>query len=199
MLCVGLTGNIASGKSTVANLFKEKGVAVISADEIARELTCPGEPAYHQIKAHFGKSILNEHGELNRRLLREKVFKSTQDKIWLEALLHPLIRQDIHLKRLASKGPYVLIEIPLLEDKSLYPYLNRILVVLADSKEQIKRLIERDQCSEDIAEAILTSQPKEIDRRNLADDILLNQGSLEKLRKEVDLLHSFYLKLSKSI
>jgi dephospho-CoA kinase len=197
MYCIGLTGNIASGKSTINQLFKELGVTVISADYAARELTNIHQPALKAIKEHFGLEIINNSGELNRPALREKIFSNPEQRIWLERLLHPLIRQYIRDKIQESDSPYTLVEIPLLNDRAAYPYLNRVLLVIANSQEQIERVMARDHCSRKHAEAILAIQSNEETKRKFADDIIYNDGSLKDLTKKIEILHHQYLQLAK--
>lgn len=195
LYCVGLTGNIASGKSSVIQYFKELGVAVIVADEIARQVTLPGQPALLQIKEHFGDEILDEHGRLHRSALRDIIFRNSLERKWLEQLLHPLIRQAIRAQIAAlSNTPYCIIEIPLLLNRTDYPYLKRVLLVTADREIQIARVMTRDHCTRLQAEAILAVQPDEQTRLLLADDVILNNGSLKQLREQVINLHACYLK-----
>lgn len=129
--CVGLTGNIATGKSTVATIFKQLEIEVISADCIAKQLTTKGQAAYTEIAAHFGSEILAADGQLNRRSLREIIFADKNERLWLENLLHPLIRKGIEEQISLCKSAYCVIEIPLLVDKVNYPYLNKILLIAA--------------------------------------------------------------------
>lgn len=198
MYCVGLTGTIASGKSTVAGILSDLGVPVISADKMARELTKPGEPALYLIIQKFGESILTSTGELNRRMLRDLIFQNAQDKLWLEQLLHPLIRQKIEHEISTITAPYCIIEIPLLTDKKDYPYLNKVLLVTAKKEQQISRLKLRDKSTRTEASAILNSQADERTYQALADDIIVNDGSLPALRETVILLHNQYTYYARS-
>lgn len=193
MYCIGLTGNIASGKSTVSHFFKEHGVTVISADEAARELTAIHQPALNLIEQHFGKSVISASGELNRTVLREKIFKEPEQRLWLEQLLHPLIRKHIQDKISKSISPYVVVEIPLLNKRADYPYLDRVLLVLADREHQIQRVVARDKSSREQAEAILATQAREEIRRGFADDIVYNNESIIELEKIIGNLHRQYL------
>lgn len=198
MYCVGLTGNIASGKSTVASQFANLGIDVISADLIAKELTAIGQPAFKQIIKRFGPTVLTPTGELNRRHLRELIFNSGEDRLWLEKLLHPLIREQIQHEINHCHSPYCLIEIPLLTDKSYYPYLNRVLLVLAKHEQQIARLNLRDGSSREQSLAILKTQANENTLRMLADDVLINDGSLEALQAQIIQRNEQYLNDLKS-
>jgi dephospho-CoA kinase len=194
--CVGLTGTIASGKSTVAAGFKNLGIDVISADQISRELTAKNQPALQKIVAYFGDEVLTSNGELNRRYLRQLIFDQTDHRQWLEKLLHPLIRKQIQHDIHRCSTPYCLIEIPLLFNKKQYSYLNRILLVLTAQDQQMLRLLARDNCSKQQALAILATQAKEETLRNLADDVLFNNGTIEKLNTEILALHEQYLQFA---
>lgn len=191
--CVGLTGTIASGKSTVAQEFARLGIDIISADQISKELTKTNEPALQKIIEHFGQSLLTSTGELNRQHLREIIFNRPTERHWLENLLHPLIRKRIEQKTQHCTSPYCIIEIPLLTDKKSYPYLNRVLLILAQREQQISRLKQRDQSSKEQALAILKVQADEATLRALADDIIMNNGSVEDLQEHVIRLHEQYL------
>lgn len=196
MYCVGLMGNIASGKSTVASFFKRQEIDVISADKIARELTASNQPAFYSIVNHFGHSIINGAGELDRQTLRAIIFSDPKQRLWLEKLLHPLIREHILHKITEVQSPYCLIEIPLLNDRADYPYLNRVLLVMADREQQVERVMLRDKVSREQALAILAAQPKDLKRREFADDIIINNGSLSELSKKIEKLHHQYLELA---
>lgn len=197
MFCIGITGTICSGKSTVSRLFKSKGIMVISADEVAHELTQASQPALVAIEQHFGKEFIKPSGELNRAALREKIFKDTKERLWLEQLLHPLIKQQIWYKLNESSSPYAMIEIPLLNNRSDYPYLDRVLVILASHGTLLRRVMERDKSSKVQAETILALHAKEeLTKLNLADDIIKNDGSIADLTKKVENLHCEYLQFA---
>lgn len=193
MYCVGLTGTIASGKSTVAAYFAKLGIEVISADHIARQLTAYDQPAFAQMVNYFGTSILTPNHELDRRQLRDIIFNDKNKREWLEQLLHPLIREQIAEKTQACRSAYCVVEIPLLIDRTPYPYLNRVILVLSTRKHQIERLMKRDNSSEEQAAAILASQASETTYRALADDVIINDNSLELLHDQVIQLHKQYL------
>ncbi len=193
MYCVGLTGNIASGKSTVASYFAALGIDIISADEIAKQLTHKNQPAFQAIVAHFGEAAVATTGELDRRYLRHVIFQHPTERLWLENYLHPLIRKQIEIHVNAVTSPYCIIEIPLLTNRSLYPYLKRVLLVEAEKKQQINRLATRDNSSKKDALAILATQANQQYLHELADDILTNTDSLAELQKQVTLLHEQYL------
>ena len=190
---VGLTGQLASGKSTVASYFAKLGVDVINADLIAKELTASNQPAFAEIVNHFGQSVLTPTGELDRRGLRQRIFNDADERLWLEKLLHPLIRKEIAHKISKVKTPYCLIEIPLLTDRANYSYLNRVLLVQAEPEQQISRFMTRDNGSREEAQAIIANQANTSAQRVLADDILINSGSLAELEHKVKILHDNYL------
>lgn len=192
MYCVGLTGNIASGKSTVASLFKRHGIDVINADDVSRSVTKPGESALEKIVEHFGDAIL-DNGHLNRRKLRTIIFNDANERHWLESLLHPIIREKIKEAVSSSKSPYCLVEIPLLPDRKDYPYIDRILYIEAPREVQIERLMKRDHSTRDEALAILNTQSHEDDHRRIADDVLINNGPLSDLKKEVNKRHAKFI------
>ncbi len=195
MYCIGLTGSIASGKSTVAALFAKMGIDVISADHIARALVSINQPALQQIINHFGKSVLTQDSELNRRYLRELIVNNPEERLWLENLLHPLIREKIQHDIGHCKSSFCIIEIPLLTNKLDYPYLNRVLLVLADPDLQITRIMTRDHCSREQACAMLaTTRADEDKRRSIADDVVVNDESIDALQKQVEMFHARYLR-----
>lgn len=197
MYCVGLTGSIASGKSTTASYFSALGVDVISADEIAKALVEPGQPALQDIIHHFGESVLTPTGELNRRNLRERIVKHPDERAWLEGCLHPLIRQQIERDISACKSPYCIIEIPLLTDRQHYPYLNRVLLIQGVREAQIQRLMARDNQTKEQAHAMLDTTHLDEDKRQaIADDKIINDGSAEALRAKIKAMHVRYLQMA---
>jgi dephospho-CoA kinase len=196
-LRVGLTGGIASGKSTVAQQFKELGIPVIDADEAARAVVEPGTPGLANVIDRFGTSVLLPNGSLNRRALRTLIFRDPASRRDLEVILHPLIRAHMEQSAKVVAGPYLVMAIPLLiEGKSGYR-VDRILVVDADEALQLQRLVARDDCSPDEARAILASQASHSVRLAAADDVLLNTGTVTDLRQAVVRLHERYLRLAK--
>lgn len=194
---VGLTGNIASGKSTVAEFFSELGIDVIYADRISKELTSKNTPYYQDIISHFGSSVILQNGNLNRKRIRDIIFSSSNERLWLENLLHPAIRKKIEEQLVVCTSPYCLIEIPLLFNKNHYPYLQKILLVIAPLESQLDRIIKRDHCTKEQALAILATQPNLEQRLEAADDILVNESGLSELKEKVSKLHKKYLKQAK--
>ncbi len=195
-LRVGLTGGIASGKSTVAGLFSVLGVPVIDTDQVAREVVAPGTAGLAAVVARFGHEVLQDDGTLDRRALRQRVFADPQARADLEALLHPLIHAATQQHSLRAKGPYHLIAVPLLAEKGLRDRYDRVLVVDCDPTLQRSRVMLRDRCDEAAAQAILDAQASRAQRLAVADDVLVNDGDLRALARRVAALHQQYLAIS---
>ena len=198
-LRIGLTGGIASGKSTVTERFAELGVPVIDADVASRNVVEPGTPGLAQVVQRFGPPVLDATGHLNRPALRALIFNDSSSRQALDAILHPLIRADMERAALRANGPYVVMAIPLLvEGGNAGKQVDRVLVVDADETLQIQRLRARDSSSEEQARAILASQASRAARLAVADDVLLNSGTVAELRQAVDRLHEKYLQLAQT-
>jgi dephospho-CoA kinase len=195
-LRIGLTGGIASGKSTVEQRFTELGVPVIDADDSARTVVARGRPGLAAVVERFGAGILTPQGELDRRELRSLIFSDAARRKELEAILHPLIREDMEQRSSQATGPYVVLSIPLLVEGNTRGRWDRILVVDADESLQLARLMRRDAVSEAEARATLAAQASRAARLALADDVLENSGTVAELRQAVDLLHRRYLELA---
>jgi dephospho-CoA kinase len=195
-LRIGLTGGIASGKTTVARRFSELEVPVIDADESSRSVVAPGQPGLDQVVAAFGAGLLTAHGELDRRALRSLVFADPLRRQILERILHPLIRADMERQAKEAAGPYLVLAIPLLIEGGGRNRVDRILVVDAPEAIQLERLVTRDSVGLDEARAILAAQANRADRLQAADDVLTNTGTLPELREKVDRLHHRYLQLA---
>jgi dephospho-CoA kinase len=197
-LRIGLTGGIASGKSTVTQRFAELGVPVIDADVASRTVVEPGKPGLAQVVQRFGMGVLAD-GQLDRRALRNLIFKDSSLRQALDVILHPLIRAEMEREAAQVQGPYVVMAIPLLvEGGSFAKRVDRVLVVDADETLQIQRLQARDSSSADQARAILASQASRAARLRMADDVLLNSGTVAELRQSVDRLHEQYLQLAQT-
>ena len=195
-LRIGLTGGIASGKSTVARRFAELGVPVIDADEIARAVVEPGQPGLAEVLRRFGAGVLAPNGGLDRRALRELIFSDSSKRRDLERILHPLIRAEMERQAQAARGPYLVMAIPLLVESGLRDRVDRVLVVDAGEAAQVARLMERDGGSEEQARSILAAQASRTARLQAADDVLDNRGSEADLRLAVDALHQRFLGLA---
>jgi dephospho-CoA kinase len=194
---VGLTGGIGCGKSSVARMFAERGATVVDTDLIAHELTQTGKPALAAIRSLFGAEVFQPEGALDRTRLRLKVFGDTQARKKLEGLLHPLIRSEALRQLTSCNTPYALLVVPLLlETGNLREQVQRVLVIDCDEAQQIARTVSRSRWSEDEVRSIMQTQIDRATRRKHADDILLNDGSLEQLNERVDNLHHRYLELA---
>ncbi len=193
---VGLTGGIGSGKTTVANLFSRQGIEIIDADEISRTLVKTGSPVLEAIIKHFGSSITDAEGNLDRKQLRELVFADNAEKEWLENLLHPLVRQEIQRQVAASSSQYVIIVVPLLLESENYSDVDRILVIDVTEDVQLERIKKRDGSSETLARSIMDAQMKRERRLESADDVISNNSGIDSLEKQVKNLHNQYLQLS---
>lgn len=197
-LRIGLTGGIASGKSTVTQRFAELGVPVIDADVASRTVVEPGTRGLAEVVERFGAGVL-ANGRLDRQALRELIFKDSSLRQALDGILHPLIRAEMEREVAKARAPYVVMAIPLLvEGGTAAKRVDRVLVVDADETLQIKRLQARDGGSEEQARAILSSQASRAARLAAADDVLLNSGSVAELRQAVDRLHAQYLQLAQT-
>ena len=192
-LIIGLTGGIGAGKSLVANLFAKHHVPVIDADTIARQLTMPKQLAFSQIVQHFKKqNIVLANGQLDRNKLKEIIFQNQDERVWLEQLLHPLIQQEIERQIETITAPYCIIVIPLLFEVTPYDFLDRILVVDASEDTQITRVSKRDGLEASMIKAILAAQTTREKRLNAADDVIVNDGDIANLQRQVDALHAIY-------
>lgn len=190
---VALTGGIGSGKSTVAHAFARLGITIIDADIIARQVVEPNTPALNAIEAHFGRSVIQADGTLNRRQLRECIFSDSSEKAWLNALLHPIIHQETQRQIAAARSPYVLWVVPLLVENQLQHKADRTLVIDVSRETQIQRTMARDHVSREHAEQILAAQATREARLAVADDVIDNNGAPDAIASDVARLHAQYL------
>ena len=190
--CIGLTGQLGSGKSTAAAYFAALGAEVINADAVAKALTEKNKPAYHAIVHHFGEKILTTTQELNRRELRRIIFSHPDEKVWLENCLHPLIREEIMIRIHHSQAPYCVIEIPLLTDRTLYPYLNRVILIEAPLEQKITRCMIRDNHSKEDILTMLSTQPTDEQQETWVDDVIRNHGTLSELQEAITAWHHLH-------
>jgi len=195
MYVVGLTGGIASGKTTVADLIASEGINLVDADIVAREVVAIGSNGLKQISAHFGEQILLDDGSLNRPLLREKIFSDNANKQWLNNLLHPMIRAELLAQLAASKSAYTLLVVPLLVENNLTTLCNHVLVVDVEEQVQIDRTMARDKVSLQQANAILKSQATREQRLAAADSVVVN-NERQQLELDVAVLHQKFLELA---
>ncbi|WP_342624205.1 dephospho-CoA kinase [Pseudomonas alkylphenolica] len=192
---LGLTGGIGSGKSAAAQRFVELGVHLVDADQAARWVVEPGRPALARIVERFGAGVLQEDGQLNRAALRELIFRDPEQRRWLEALLHPLIGQEIFSYLAKAESPYAVFVSPLMVESGQFQRTQRLLVIDAPQELQIQRTLLRDQTSPEQVQAILKAQASREERLRHAHDVLVNDRDLTWLHSEVDRLHHFYLTL----
>lgn len=194
---VGVTGGIGSGKSTVADLFADLGIVVVDADLIAREVVAPGEPVLDAIGAYFGPEVIAADGSLNRPLMRERIFENSAYRHWLEALLHPLIRERMEIECQNARSAYCLLVVPLLVENKLTDLCQRVLVVDVTTDNQIARTTQRDNIAAAQVEAMMATQASREQRLNAADDVLDNNDrDLAQLKATVLQLHEQYLALA---
>ena len=196
-LIIGLTGGIASGKTTIANLFQEHfSIDIVDADIIARQVVDIGTPGLSAVIEHFGENILQDGGHLNRGALRERVFTNPEEKQWLNATLHPLINQKMTEQLKQVRSPYGLLVVPLLIENQLQSMVDRVLVVDVDEQTQISRTMARDKVNEQQARAILAAQATRAERLAIADDVIKNEAKNQQLLQQITELHQKYLAMS---
>ena len=195
---IGLTGGIASGKTTVANLFKQQfKIDIVDADIVAREVVEPGTPGLNAIVEHFGADIVRDDQTLDRAKLREKIFSNPEEKAWLNGLLHPMISEKMVEDLEQVTSDYALLVVPLLVENKLDSLCDRVLVVDVDPQTQISRTVKRDNVSEEQANAILASQASREQRLALADDVVKNNPDDPDLLLQITDLHEKYLAMCK--
>ena len=198
---IGLTGGIGSGKSTVGELFTDIGVPVIDTDQLSREIMTRGSHSLKKIVNFFGHEVLLKNHELDRKHLRKLVFSDSNKRQWLEQLLHPKIRELLLSKLSEYSDNYIVIVVPLLfesnsNNSSSFNFINKTLVVDCTEELQLKRAISRDQSNALEIKKIIGSQMPRTQRLSLADDVIVNDGSLESLRENVLEIHEKYQRLS---
>lgn len=199
MLEIGLTGGIASGKSTVGELFQKHGISVIDADVVSREVVKPGSPALTEIASAFGSDVLTSTGELDRRHLRDLIFSDESKRQQLEGILHPAIRQRMQATIEACRArqePYCISMIPLLLETGQHQQKDRVLVVDVGEETQIQRVMTRDNCDRAHAVSILATQATRKARLEIADDVIENNDTPAALAAQVDRLHNIYLQMA---
>ena len=193
-LCIGLTGGIGCGKSTVAGLFAEHGAGIIDTDAIAHHLTQSGGDAIAAISAAFGKDYVTVDGELDRAKMRGLIFSDAAAKQRLELILHPLILEQAKQQlRLLQTKPYIIIVVPLLaESPSFRQLVQRVLVVDCDENTQVARVIGRSQMEEAEVRGIIAQQTPRAERLQIADDVIHNDAGMDSLAEQVSVLHERY-------
>jgi len=198
VLIIGLTGGIASGKSSVAKQFAALSVPIIDTDQIARELVIPGQVALREIVEHFGAHVLQADGQLDRAWLRQRIFSDAQARAALNAIMHPRIRTGVGNELGKLTSPYAIIVIPLLVENQNYDdMLQRVLVVDLNEAEQLRRLMTRDGIDATQARAALSAQASRAQRLARADDVIDNHGTTDQLAAQINRLHEHYTQLTK--
>lgn len=197
--CVGLTGGMASGKTSAANRFAELGAAVVDTDAIAHDLTRAGTPAMAAISKVFGAEYLAPDGSLDRAKMRRLVFSDPKAKAQLEGILHPLIREQARSRIAAAQQPYAIVIVPLLLETGAYrDLIQRVLVVDCAEEQQVARAMQRSGLKESEVRAILAAQLPRSERLKHADVVIDNSGGIETLRRQVDAAHAKFLTLAQS-
>ncbi len=199
MFKVGLTGGIGSGKSATSDTFASLGVHVVDADIVAREVVEPGTTALKAIEEHFGVSILESDGGLDRKALRQIIFSDPTEKDWLERLLHPIIRDEIIRQLNEAHSAYSILVSPLLFETDQHLLVDRSLLIDVPEALQLERAAKRDDSTAADIRKIMDSQMPRLQKLEKADDIICNDASLEVLRERIKQLHQQYLQLSDSI
>jgi dephospho-CoA kinase len=198
VLTVGLTGGVASGKSTVADALRALGAPVLDADQVAREVVARGTPALERIREAFGSEYLTPEGELDRPKMRRHVFALPEARRALERITHPAIRERLAAWRDAQGGPYCVLEVSILVESGMDALVDRVLVVDAAEAAQVERLRHRDHVGEEPARQMLAAQATRQQRLARADDVIANTGTVAALRAAAARLHAFYLELARA-
>ncbi len=195
MFQVGLTGGIASGKSTISLLFNKLGVAVIDTDVISHQLMQIGQSAYEQTLQHFGQNILAQDGKINRAKLRQIIFSQPQQKIWLEKMIHPQIQKttEDQIAEL-SEGDYVLIVVPLMFETGFNKFIDHVIAIDCPIETQLQRLTQRDKIDNKLAQKMISSQIENQSRLKLADSTIVNHDNKSR-EQDVSKLHQKILTL----
>jgi len=198
MFRVGLTGGIACGKTTVANLFAALGATIVDTDLLAREVVAAGSALLPKIAEHFGDHVLQKDGSLDRARLRERVFANPAERQWLESITHPAIRELTDARCESATGRYVIVAIPLLVETQGAKRFDRVLVVDCEPELQLARLQARDGTTRAQAERMLAAQATREQRLAVADDVIRNDDDVASLRDQVEKLHRQYLVAAKA-
>ena len=189
MLLIGLTGGIGSGKSTVAAMLRDQGIRVVDADQIAREVVEPGQPALAELVEVFGQDILNDDGTLNRQELANRAFATEEATNALNAITHPRIEQATQRQfdlAAAEKENFLVYDMPLLVERGLHEEMDMVIVVHTDIEERVRRLVEHRGLDEDDVRRRMSHQVDDVTRLASADVLIDNNGSVDHLRKQVD-------------
>lgn len=193
---LGVTGGIGSGKTAATDYLQQLGVTVVDADVVAREVVAPGTPALAAIAAHFGPDALLHDGALNRPWMRQCVFSDPTQRLALEAITHPAIRDALMQQLMAAPSAYAVLASPLLWESGQVNFVQRTLLIDASEATQLQRASQRDGVSPAQIEAIMKAQWSREQRLARADDVVSNEGSLAELYLQLDALHQQYVKLA---
>ena len=193
MFTVGLTGGVAAGKSTATNFFIEKGIAVVDADTISRNLQLRGEEGYEKIVKKFSDDILDSNNEIDRKKIREIAFSNPENKKWLEDLMHPMIRDEVIKQLEAVESVWAIYSAPLWSNKNVF---NRTLVIDAPKDVQLQRIIARDNCTKEVAEQVIAQQISSTERNCYATDLIVNDGALEDFKNKLEFYFELYNNLA---
>ena len=193
-LKIGLTGGIASGKSTVCDLFSQLSVEIIDADKISHDITKKDGLAFQEILDHFGKKILGLDGELDREQLRSIIFNDAAEKKALENIIHPKVLNEINKNISDSSAAYLIIAVPLMIETGMNKLMDRVLLIDCSIETQIRRLIERDKCTKQQAQSIIENQASLENKKAICDDVIVNEEgtSFDQLKTQVIQLNDFY-------
>ncbi|WP_125780900.1 dephospho-CoA kinase [Pseudoalteromonas rubra] len=195
---LGLTGGIGAGKTTVSDYLNQKGICVVDADVVAREVVEPGSQGLEAIVAHFGKQLLTGEGQLDRQALRAIIFADEDEKNWLNSLLHPMIRTQLLAQLAQADSDYVILSAPLLFENTLDKYCDKTLLVDVPVEVQIARTCARDNAHQQQVEQIIAAQMSRADKRAKADFILDNNQPLEAMQAQLAALHKSFLQLAEA-
>ncbi|WP_432352192.1 dephospho-CoA kinase [Sporosarcina sp. A2] len=190
-MIIGLTGSIASGKSTVATFLKERGYPVVDADQIARIVVEPGTPVLKEIESVFGAEVIQNDGSMNRAMVGKLIFNDSQKRGQLNAIIHPAIRKELIAQKeayLVAGAPTVILDIPLLFENKLYDYVENILVVSVTPEVQMERLMKRNEFTEEEAASRIASQLPMVTKESRADAVIDNNGTVEETERQLDVI-----------
>ena len=194
-MLIGLTGGIGSGKSAAGNFFIELGIDVVDADDLARASIAKGTQGSKLIIKRFGNDILDHSQQIDRKKLRKVIFENPEEKKFVESIIHPEVAKAMTAFVQNAKSPYKVIIVPLLFETDSHNRYDRVLLIDAPEEMQIKRASERDSVDQANIKAIIGNQLPRNEKLKLADDIIVNNAGLDKLKKSVSQTHDFYLSL----
>lgn len=193
---LGITGGIGSGKTAATDYLHSLGITIVDADVVSREIVAPGQPALTAIHQCFGDEALLENGQLNRPWLRQRVFSDPEQRLALEAITHPAIREGLRQQLQAATSPYAVLASPLLWESGQVNFVQRTLLIDVSEATQMLRASQRDGVSAEQIKAIMQAQWSRGQRLARADDIVSNEGSVADLQRQLDTLHQQYLELA---